>query len=169
MICLLRASSSASERQRDPAGRSGSIPWRARRARAAPGRARQAAGAVRSVVDDHAALDLALLQEVEGVVDPAERRTTWLARNPSAHSSFFGSTSTAMIFAAPTSRAAWMVLRPTPPQPNTATLAPGGTLARFHTGPAPARTPQLTRQTTSSGASRRTGMTLSSSTTERVA
>src|SRR5881409_3520427 len=53
--------------------------------------------------------------------------------------------------------------------PNTATLAPGGTLARFHTGPAPARTPQLTRQTTSSGASRRTGMTLSSSTTERVA
>src|SRR5438552_13021466 len=38
-------------------------------------------------------------------------------------------TSTAMILPAPTRRAAWIVLSPTPPQPNTATLAPGGTLA----------------------------------------
>ncbi len=74
-----------------------------------------------------------------------------------------------MIFPAPTSRAAWIVLRPTPPQPKTATLAPGGTLARLKTGPAPASTPQLTRHTTSSGASFRMGMTLSSGSTEWVA
>ena len=78
-------------------------------------------------------------------------------------------TSTAMILPAPTRRAAWIVLRPTPPQPKTATLAPGGTLARLNTGPAPASTPQLTRHTTSSGASFRMGMTLSSGSTECVA
>ena len=74
-----------------------------------------------------------------------------------------------MIFPAPTMRAAWMVLSPTPPQPNTATLAPGGTLARLMTGPAPASTPQLTRQATSSGASARMGITLSSGRTACVA
>src|SRR5437588_855754 len=40
-----------------------------------------------------------------------------------------------MIFPAPTRRAAWIVLSPTPPQPKTATLAPGGTLARLKAGP----------------------------------
>ena len=95
--------------------------------------------------------------------------TTWVAPNSSAHSSFCGMTSTAMILPAPTRRAAWMVLSPTPPQPNTATLAPGGTLARLKTGPAPASTPQLTRHTTSSGASLRIGMTLASGSTECVA
>src|SRR5438132_10827445 len=64
-----------------------------------------------------------------------------------------------MILPAPTSLAAWIVLSPTPPQPHTATLAPGGTLARLNTGPAPASTPQETRHTTSSGASLRMGMT----------
>ena len=98
-----------------------------------------------------------------------EASTACVAPNSSAHTSFCRLTSTAMIFPAPTMRAAWMVLSPTPPQPNTATLAPGGTLARLNTGPAPASTPQLTRQARSSGASFRTGITLSSSTTERVA
>ncbi len=74
-----------------------------------------------------------------------------------------------MILPAPTMLAAWMVLSPTPPQPNTATLAPGGTLARLNTGPAPASTPQLTRQARSSGMSFRMGMTLSSGSTECVA
>ena len=74
-----------------------------------------------------------------------------------------------MILPAPTSRAAWIVLSPTPPQPHTATLAPGGTLARLNTGPAPASTPQLTRQTTSSGASLRIGMTLTPGSTACVA
>src|SRR5438552_5724493 len=58
-----------------------------------------------------------------------EASTTWVAPNSSAHVSFWGMTSTAMILPAPTRRAAWIVLSPTPPQPNTATLAPGGTLA----------------------------------------
>ena len=95
--------------------------------------------------------------------------TTWVAPNSSAQASFCGITSTAMILPAPTSRAAWMVFRPTPPQPHTATLAPGGTFARLNTGPAPASTPQETRHTTSSGASLRIGMTLSSMSTECVA
>ena len=95
--------------------------------------------------------------------------TTWVAPNSSAHASFCGITSTAMILPAPTSLAAWIVLSPTPPQPHTATLAPGGTLARLNTGPAPASTPQETRHTTSSGASLRMGMTLSSMRTECVA
>src|SRR5207244_6701375 len=94
--------------------------------------------------------------------------TTWVAPNSSAQASFWGMTSTAMILPAPTSRAAWIVLRPTPPQPNTATLAPGGTFARLNTGPAPANTPQLTRQTTSSGASLRIGITLTSGSTACV-
>jgi hypothetical protein len=74
-----------------------------------------------------------------------------------------------MIFPAPIRRAAWIVLSPTPPAPHTATLAPGGTLARLNTGPAPASTPQLTRQTTSSGASARIGITLCSGSTAWVA
>ena len=40
-----------------------------------------------------------------------------------------------MIRPAPTRRAAWIVLSPTPPQPQTATLAPGGTRARLNDGP----------------------------------
>ena len=70
-----------------------------------------------------------------------------------------------MILPAPTSPAAWIVFRPMPPQPNTTTVEPGGTLARLTTEPKPAITPQLTRQTTSSGASLRIGMTLSSGST----
>ena len=66
-----------------------------------------------------------------------EASTTWVAPNSSAHASFCRITSTAMILPAPTMRAAWIVLSPTPPQPHTATLAPGGTLARLNTGPAP--------------------------------
>ena len=98
-----------------------------------------------------------------------EASTRCVAPNSSAHASFRGSTSTAMIRPAPTRRAAWTVFSPTPPQPHTATLAPGGTLATLKTGPAPARTPQLTRHTTSRGASFRTGITLSSASTAWVA
>ena len=45
--------------------------------------------------------------------------------------------------------------RPTPPQPITATLAPGWTCAVFCTAPTPVATAQPTTATTSSGASSR--------------
>ena len=51
-----------------------------------------------------------------------------------------------------------------PPQPYTTTVEPGLTCARLTTEPKPVITPQLTRQTTSSGASLRIGMTLTSGT-----
>ena len=74
-----------------------------------------------------------------------------------------------MILAAPTSAAAWMAFRPTPPQPSTTTLDPGDTRARLTTAPAPAATPQLTRHTTSRGASFRIEITDSSGRTARAA
>ena len=46
-----------------------------------------------------------------------------------------------------------IALRPTPPRPNTATVAPGSTLAVFSTAPMPVVMPQPSRQTFSSGAS----------------
>jgi len=48
----------------------------------------------------------------------------------------------AMMAEAPTSRAAWITLRPTPPAPTTATVSPICTLARLNTAPAPVTTPQ---------------------------
>ena len=48
--------------------------------------------------------------------------------------------------------APWMTDSPMPPSPNTATLAPGSTLAVFSTAPMPVVTPQPSRQTLSSGA-----------------
>jgi hypothetical protein len=47
-----------------------------------------------------------------------------------------------MILSAPTMRAAWMTFRPMPPSPNTATFAPGHTLAVQSTAPTPVVTPQ---------------------------
>src|SRR5919108_1676033 len=44
-----------------------------------------------------------------------------------------------------------MTLRPTPPQPNTATEEPGATLAVLKTAPTPVVTPQPTRAARSSG------------------
>ena len=48
--------------------------------------------------------------------------------------------------------APWMALKPTPPRPKTATVAPGSTLAVFSTAPMPVVMPQPSRQTFSSGA-----------------
>ena len=51
-------------------------------------------------------------------------------------------TSTPMIMSAPASLSPWMTLRPMPPSPNTAHLAPGSTLAVLRTAPMPVVTPQ---------------------------
>ena len=55
---------------------------------------------------------------------------------------FPGLMSTPMILSAPTILAPWMTLSPMPPRPNTATLAPGYTLAVLITAPMPVVTPQ---------------------------
>src|SRR6185369_15385808 len=61
--------------------------------------------------------------------------------------------STAMMRAAPASFDAITTLRPTPPQPTTATVEPGVTLAVLSAAPTPVVTPQPARQMTSSGTS----------------
>ena len=71
--------------------------------------------------------------------------------------------------AACASRAPWITDRPTPPQPITATLAPGGTWAVLRTAPTPVATAQPTIATTSSGASRRMRIAPDSGTTTRSA
>src|SRR5437868_14606686 len=57
----------------------------------------------------------------------------------------------AMMRSAPAMRAPWITERPTPPQPNTATLAPGSTLAVLNTAPTPVVTPQPTSAAHSAG------------------
>ena len=52
---------------------------------------------------------------------------------------------------APAMRAPWITFRPTPPQPNTATEAPGFTLAVLNTAPTPVVTAQPTSAARSSG------------------
>jgi len=52
---------------------------------------------------------------------------------------------------APAMRAPWITDRPTPPQPNTATLDPGCTLAVLNTAPTPVVTPQPTSAAHSNG------------------
>ena len=47
-----------------------------------------------------------------------------------------------MIMSAPASLSPWMTLRPMPPSPNTAHLAPGSTWAVLRTAPMPVVTPQ---------------------------
>ncbi len=61
--------------------------------------------------------------------------------------------STAMIRPAPAMRAPWMTLRPTPPQPMTATVSPGEMSAVFMAAPTPVRTPQPMRAADCSGTS----------------
>ena len=56
--------------------------------------------------------------------------------------------SMAMISAAPAMRAPWITLRPTPPQPMTATVSPWRMLAVFMAAPAPVSTPQPMRAAT---------------------
>ena len=64
-----------------------------------------------------------------------------------------GGTSTAMILLAFMSFAPWITLRPTPPQPNTATLMPISALGLFMTPPTPVVTEQPMRAATSMGTS----------------
>ena len=59
--------------------------------------------------------------------------------------------STAMMGSAPDRRAPGWQFTPTPPQPSTATLLKGATLARLTTAPNPVVTPQASRQASSSG------------------
>ena len=63
--------------------------------------------------------------------------------------------SMAMISPAPLMRAPWITLRPTPPQPTTATVSPFLMSAVFMAAPVPVSTPQpmraATRMSTSSG------------------
>src|SRR5262245_28139391 len=77
--------------------------------------------------------------------------TVCVAPKCRAISSLLSATSTAMIFAAPASRAPWMIDRPTPPQPNTATDEPGVTFAVLIAAPTPVITPQPTSAALSSG------------------
>src|SRR4051812_9797666 len=79
--------------------------------------------------------------------------TKWVAPNSSAICSLRALVSTAMILLAPASAAPWMTLRPMPPTPITATLAPSGTRARCSTAPTPVRTPQPTSAAEASGTS----------------
>ena len=53
-------------------------------------------------------------------------------------------------------RAPWIAARPTPPQPNTATVEPGSTRAVFRAAPTPVVTPQPMRAARSNGMSSRT-------------
>src|SRR5258708_6523794 len=70
-----------------------------------------------------------------------------------ATSSLEDTVSIAMTRSAPAIAAPFTAERPMPPQPNTATVAPGGTFAVFITAPAPVMTPQPTRQPMLSGMS----------------
>ena len=76
-----------------------------------------------------------------------------VAPNSRAAASLPGSMSTAMIGEAPASRAPWMELRPTPPQPMTTTLEPALTPAVLTTAPIPVSTPQAMSDALSSGTS----------------
>ena len=84
-----------------------------------------------------------------------------MAPNSRANSSFESSKSTATIFAAPASRAPWMTLRPTPPQPMTITVAPLSTFAQRVTAPTPVGTQQPTSAACGHGMSWRIGTTIS--------
>ena len=75
--------------------------------------------------------------------------TVWVAPNSLASSSFRASRSTAMIVAAPASRAPAMAASPTPPQPNTATESPRPTSPVSMAAPRPAITPQPSSPATS--------------------
>ena len=70
-----------------------------------------------------------------------------------------------MMGVAPTSAPPWTALSPTPPQPQTARLAPVGTLAVHVTAPTPVVTEQPMSAACSSGMSLRMGMAQLSGTT----
>ena len=75
--------------------------------------------------------------------------TVCVAPNCLAHSSFWSSTSTATIVAAPARDAPRIAASPTPPQPKTATLSPRVTPPVLIAAPSPAITPQPRRPATS--------------------
>ena len=76
-----------------------------------------------------------------------------VAPSSRASSSFDCIVSMAMIRSAPASAAPLTADSPTPPQPITATVAPGSTLAALNTAPTPVITPQPTSAARSSGMS----------------
>ena len=89
-----------------------------------------------------------------------------MAPNFFAISSFASMVSMAMMRSAPAIAAPCTTLRPTPPQPNTATLEPGSTRAVLNTAP----TPVVTAQPTSAARSRGIfGSILTRLSTDRVA
>ena len=82
---------------------------------------------------------------------PAVASTVSVAPNVRARSSFSAATSTAITCAAPATTAPCTTFRPMPPQPMTATVAPGGTFAVLNTAPRPVVTAQPTSAATSTG------------------
>jgi hypothetical protein len=94
--------------------------------------------------------------------------TVWVAPKLVANSSFESNLSIATIVSAPAILEPWMTLRPTPPQPRTATVSPLRMLAVFVAAPTPVSTAQLIRAATFIGTSAGTatalisGMTVSS-------
>ncbi len=86
-----------------------------------------------------------------------EASTVSVAPSRIAVSSLPADTSMAMIRDAPAMRAPWITLRPTPPQPSTATVSPGRTLATLNTEPSPVTTAQPSSEARSIGMS--SGMT----------
>ena len=73
---------------------------------------------------------------------PSAALTVWVAPNFMANSSWLSRRSTAMMVVALARAAPMMTLMPTPPQPTTATLLPGVTLALLTTAPTPVGTQQ---------------------------
>ncbi|MCY1546703.1 hypothetical protein D9M68_827160 [compost metagenome] len=86
---------------------------------------------------------------------PSFALITSVAPNCLASSSFESTISMAMIRPAPASAAPLMVDKPIPPQPSTATVSPGRTLAVLNTAPVPVVTAQPSSAARSSGISRR--------------
>ena len=73
---------------------------------------------------------------------PWDAFTVVVAPNCLASASLVSFMSTAMISPAPAMRAPWITLRPTPPQPTTATVSPFLIEAVFNAAPVPVSTPQ---------------------------
>ena len=95
--------------------------------------------------------------------------TPWVAPSARACSSFEATTSTAMTGWAATIAPPWITLRPTPPTPNTAMLAPAGTAAVLITAPTPVITEQPMSAARSSGTFLSTAIAHDSCTTVREA
>ena len=91
--------------------------------------------------------------------------TVWVAPAARLASRRGACGSTATIVAAPAMRAPWITDWPTPPQPITATLAPGVTPAVLNAAPSPVVTPHPRSASSSSGRSVSTATTEASSTT----